>query len=269
MSDEYSALLSNQTWSLVPRHPAQNIIGCKWVYKIKRNPDGSLARYKARLVAKGFHQRPGVDFSETYSPVVKPTTVRLLLTLAATNNWPLRQLDVNNAFLQGSLSDKVFMEQTPGFAQSNLPNHVCRLHKAIYGLRQAPRAWYHELRKFLISEGFTNSHSDTSLFMLHSPSTVLYLLVYVDDIIITGSSAAHVSAFITALARRFSLKDLGNLSYFLGVEAHSTATGLFLSQRKYIKDLLHRVNMTDAKPVSTPLATTDVLKLFDGSPPAV
>ena len=117
-----------------------------------------------------------------------------------TKSWPLLQLDVNNAFLQGSLSDEVFMDQPPGFTHTDLPNHVCQLRKAIYGLRQAPRAWYQELRNFLISEGFTNSHSDTSLFMLYSPTSVLYLLVYVDDII-TGSSVAHVDAFISTLAR--------------------------------------------------------------------
>ena len=158
------------------------------------------------------------------------------------------------------------MDQPPGFVNTDLPNHVCKLRKATYGLLQAIRAWYHELRNFLITEGFKNSHSDTSLFMLHSPSSVLYLLVYVDDIIIIGSSAAHVTAFISTLAQRFSLKDLGNLSYFLGVEAHFTSNGLFLSQRKYTSDLLHRLNMAYAKPVSTPIATTEVLKLSDGSP---
>ena len=121
MSEEYNALLHNSTWDLIPFHPSQNIIGCKWVFRIKRNPDGSVARYKARLVAKGFHQRPGVDFTETFSPVVKPTTIRLILSLATTKGWQLRQLDVNNAFLQGSLSEDVFMQQPPGFTHPQYP----------------------------------------------------------------------------------------------------------------------------------------------------
>ena len=127
-----------------------------------------------------------------------------LLTLAVTNSWPIRQLDVNNAFLQGSLTDEVFMEQPPGFEDFFTPDYVCKLHKPIYGLRQAPRAWYNELRTFWVSEGFSISHS--SLFILHSPSSVIYILFYVDDIIITGSAAAEMNAFISTLAKRFSIK---------------------------------------------------------------
>ncbi|TXG71321.1 hypothetical protein EZV62_006256 [Acer yangbiense] len=264
MQEEYDALLRNSTWNLVPKNSTQNIVGCKWVYKIKRNPNGTISRYKARLVAKGFHQRPGVDFTDTFSPVVKPTTVRILLCLAVTNDWPIRQLDVNNAFLQGTLTDDVFMEQPPGFIDSQQPTHVCKLKKAIYGLRQAPRAWYNELKSHLISVGFTNSHSDSSLFICRTGGRVLYVLVYVDDIIVTGSSPVH--EFIQSLARRFSLKDLGPLSYFLGVEALTTSTGLFLSQRKYIRDLLHKTHMLDANVASTPLSVTDSLVLHDGSP---
>ncbi|KAK0605807.1 hypothetical protein LWI29_030936 [Acer saccharum] len=265
MSVEYDALVKNSTWELVPAHSSQNVVGCKWIFRIKRHPDGSVARYKARLVAKGFHQRPGIDFTDTFSPVVKPVTVRLILTIAVTNGWSLRQLDVNNAFLQGTLSDDLYMEQPPGFTHSTLPNHVCKLRKAIYGLRQAPRAWYNELRTFLLSTGFVNSKSDTSLFTLHQSGHTLYLLVYVDDIIVTGSSDLKVRQFIATLAQRFSLKDLGPISYFLGVEATATSRGLFLSQQKYIRDLLTKTNMLDSNPVSTPLSATESLKLADGS----
>ncbi|KAK0572541.1 hypothetical protein LWI29_033229 [Acer saccharum] len=267
MSAEYDALVKNGTWTLVPSHSSQNVIGCKWIFRIKRHPDGSVARYKARLVAKGFHQRPGIDFTETFSPVVKPVTVRLILTIAVTNDWPLRQLDVNNAFLQGSLSDDVYMSQPPGFVDAALPHHVCKLRKAIYGLRQAPRAWYNELRTFLLATGFINSQCDTSLFILRRSGHTLYLLVYVDDIIVTGSANSQVWEFIAALALRFSLKDLGQLSFFLGVEATHSASGIFLSQQKYIRDLLTRTNMLEANTVSTPLSLTDTLKLVDGSAP--
>ncbi|CAL2238106.1 unnamed protein product [Prunus armeniaca] len=140
MSTEFNALISNGTWELVPSDSTQNLIGCKWVFRIKRHPDGTIDRYKARLVTKGFHQRPGVDFSETFSPVVKPTTIRVVLHLALSHGWPIRQLDVNNAFLHGTLSDIVYMSQPPGFVDTNLPSHVCKLRKALYGLKQAPRA---------------------------------------------------------------------------------------------------------------------------------
>lgn len=148
MSEEFDALLHNRTWELVPSTNVQNLVGCKWVFRIKRHPDGSVARYKARLVAKGFHQRPGIDYNDTFSLVVKPTTDRIVLSLAISKGWPLRQMDINNAFLHGNLSEEVFMSQPPGFVDQTYPSHMCKLRKALYGLKQAPRAWYTELKGF-------------------------------------------------------------------------------------------------------------------------
>lgn len=245
--------------------PSQNLVGCKWVFRIKRQPDGSIDRYKARLVAKGFHQRPGLDYTDTFSPVVKPTTIRVVLCLAISRGWPLRQLDVNNAFLHGSLSEEVYMSQPPGFIDPHYPSHVCKLRKSLYGLKQAPRAWYTELRSFLLSYNFINSRSDTSLFIYQHDGILAYFLVYVDDLIITGNDSSFLSGFIAAISRRFSVKDLGDLHYFLGVEVISTPKGLFLSQHKYIRDLLARTHMDSAKVVSTPLPTSGSLTLHDGS----
>ena len=258
MDSEIEALTKLGTWELVPPNPSRNLVKCKWVYRIKYNSDGSLDRYKARLVAKGFQQRPGIDYTETFSPVVRPTTIRTLLALAVTNRWHLRQLDINNAFLQGTLHEEVFMSQPPGYVDPNLPQHVCRLKKAIYGLKQAPRAWYTELTTFLLGLGFTRAVSDTSLFILSAHS--IYLIVYVDDIIITGPNSTAITQFVTHLAHRFALKDLGSLSYFLGVEVIPTASGLFLSQRKYILDLLARFGMLEARPAPTPLVVTQSLQ---------
>lgn len=253
MEAEYNALLRNKTWHLVPRQQAQNIVGCKWVYRIKYNPDGSLKQHKARLVAKGFHQRPGIDYSETFSPVVKPTTIRLLLTLAVTNHWHLRQLDINNAFLQGTLTDTVFMSQPPGFFDPAKPDYVCKLDKAIYGLKQAPRAWYTELRTYLLTYGFVTSLSDPSLFIYKHNSIQLFVLVYVDDIIVTSPHSDHITKFISNISQKFSLKDLGPLSYFLGIEVTPTVHGLHLNQAKYVSDLLHKYNMQGCKPMPTPM----------------
>ncbi|GFQ01835.1 retrovirus-related pol polyprotein from transposon tnt 1-94 [Phtheirospermum japonicum] len=185
MSAEFDALLRNNTWDLVPPDSSLNVVGCKWVFRVKHNPDGSLDRFKARLVAKGFHQRPGVDFFNTFSPVVKPTTVRLVLSVALSRGWSLRQLDVNNAFLQGRLEEEVYMAQPPGFVDVKYPGYVCKLNRAIYGLKQAPRAWYVELKRFLIDMGFVNSRSDTSLFVFRHSGITAYFLVYVDDLILT------------------------------------------------------------------------------------
>jgi len=151
------------------------------------------------------------------------------------------------------------MLQPPGFVDKTFPDHICRLKKALYGLKQAPRAWYTELRIFLLSLGFVNSTVDASLFIHRKPGVTLYLLVYVDDIIVTGSSPAEVSTLIATLVARFSLKDLGCLNYFLGVEVIPSTPGIFLSQRKYITDLLHKSGMADTKPTSTPLPATDKL----------
>ena len=268
MSEEFSSLLRNGTWTLVPSQSAQNVVGCKWVFRIKRKADGSIERYKARLVAKGFHQRPGLDFTETFSPVVKPTTIRLILSLALNKDWVVRQLDVNNTSFQGRLDEEVYMAQPPGFLDSTCPNYVCKLHKSIYGLKQAPRAWYKELRDFILSLGFISSKSDTSLFFYHHGSTIIYFLVYVDDLLVTGNDDKAITSFITNLSQRFSSKDLGLLHYFLGVEAVTTSEGLFLCQHKYIRDLLQRTGMDGAKDIHTPMATTNTLQLIDGTAPA-
>jgi len=160
MKAEYDALIRNQTWDLVPSDPSRNVVDCKWLFRIKHKPDGSIDRYKARLVAKGFTQRPGLDYHSTFSPVVKLATVRLVLAIAAQRSWPIHQLDVNNAFLQGSLEEDVYMRQPPGFESSQHSTYICKLKKAIYGLKQAPRAWYTELTSYLTSIGFVKSKSD-------------------------------------------------------------------------------------------------------------
>jgi Reverse transcriptase (RNA-dependent DNA polymerase) len=141
------------------------VVGCKWVYKIKRHVDGSLERYKARLVAKGFHQEAGVDFFDTFSLVVRPNIIRVVLTLALSYGWPLKQLDVQNAFLHGDLHEIVYMQQPSGFVDESKPNHVCLLSKAIYGLKQSPRALFHALSLALLTYGFKASNYDPSLFI--------------------------------------------------------------------------------------------------------
>lgn len=264
MSAEFNALLQNGTWDLVPRQ-SQNVISCRWIFRVKRNPDGSIHKYKARLVARGFQQRPGVDFSETFSPVTKPVTIRIVLTLALSQGWALRQLDINNAFLNGSLDEEVYMLQPPGFAHSCHPDYICRLRKAIYGLKQAPRAWYIALKQFLLTFGFKNSLADTSLFIYNQSGVIMIFLVYVDDIVLTGNCQSALTKFVCQLDKTFSLKDLGDLNHFLGVEVVHTATGLFLSQAKHISDLLSKHNMDGAKYNVTPMCTASSLILEDGS----
>ncbi|BAB10876.1 polyprotein [Arabidopsis thaliana] len=264
MSEEINAQMKNHTWDLVSPEEAKHVISCKWIFTLKYNVDGSIARYKARLVARGFNQQYGIDYSETFSPVIKSTTIRTVLEVAVKRNWSIHQVDINNAFLQGTLNEEVYVSQPPGFIDRDRPSHVCRLNKALYGLKQAPRAWYQELRRFLLQAGFVNSLADASLFIYNRHNTFMYVLVYVDDIIIAGENAL-VQAFNASLASRFSLKDLGPLSYFLGIEATRTSRGLHLMQRKYITDLLKKHNMLDTKPVSTPMSPTPKLSLLSGT----
>lgn len=252
MEAEYQALMKNDTWELVPRPSDANILRGKWVYKTKRNSDGSIERHKARYVVRGFEQKAGVDFFETFSPVIKPTTIRLVLSIALAYGWNIKQLDVNNAFLNGDLSETVYIEQPQGFVNSHFPNYVCRLKKALYGLRQAPRAWFTKLKDFLHQHDFQGCYSDSSLFVRSTNSSLTYILVYVDDIIITGNDSSFITSFIHVLNQSFSLKDLGDLNYFLGIEVHRLPTGICLTQSKYIRELLQRTHMDNAKSTSSP-----------------
>ncbi|KAJ0799808.1 putative RNA-directed DNA polymerase transcription factor Lambda-DB family [Helianthus annuus] len=255
MEAELQALNNNNTWILVPRPNNVNVVGSKWIYRTKFRSDGSIERYKARLVAQGYSQVPGLDYTHTFSPVVKATTVRTVLALSVIHNWHLHQLDVNNAFLHGHLTEDVYMEQPKGFISSQFPSHVCKLNKAIYGLKQAPRAWFHRLSLFLLNNGFSCSRADPSLFIYKRGSCIMYLLVYVDDLILTGNDSSTISSFISYLNKEFAIKDLGKLNYFLGLEVTYTQNGIFVNQSKYALDILTRAKMLDAKPAPTPLST--------------
>lgn len=215
MLEEINAPIKHRTWDLGSPYIAQNIITCKWIFTVKYCDDGSVERYKARLVARGFNQQYGLDYSETFNPVIKPTTIRLVLDVAVKRNWNIHQLHINHAFLKGTLQDKVYVTQPPGFVDPDRPHHVCRLNKALYGLKQAPRAWYKELRQYLEQMKFKNSLADTSIFIYKQGSQCIYVLVYIDDILVAGDKDLVV-AFNNALSSRFSLKDLGPVSYFLG-----------------------------------------------------
>lgn len=252
MSTEYDALLRNQTWKLVPKPSNVNIIGSKWVYKVKLRSDGTLERYKARLVAQGYAQKPGLDYDETYSPVVKPTTIRTVLSLAVSRQWPVHQLDVKNAFLHGVLKENVYMKQPRGFIHPAFPEYVCQLQKALYGLKQAPRAWFERFTNFLKMIGFKGSRADSSMFVLREGQHMAVLLLYVDDIVLTASSQTLMSRLLQVLKSEFAMSDLGSLHYFLGISVKQNLDGLFLHQYKYATDLLKRAGMEMAKPVSTP-----------------
>jgi hypothetical protein len=237
MNSELDALTKTGTWVILDLPPNVKPIGSWWVYKVKHKADGSVEMYKARLVAKGYTQIEGLDFFDTFSPVAKLTTVRMLLALASIKGWFLYQLDVNNAFLHGDLQENVYMSVPDGVA-CNKPNQVCKLQKSLYGLKQASRKWYEKLTSLLVKEGYIQSNADHSLFTLSQQDQFTALLIYVDDIILSGTSLSEIDRIKAILDDNFKIKDLGVVKYFLGLEVAQSKAGISISQRKYCLDLL-------------------------------
>lgn len=197
------------------------MVRCKWIYWTKFAADGNVDKYKARLVAKGFSQVPGVDYTETFVLVAKMNSIHLTLAIATAHGWVVHRMDVKSAFLHGDLDEEIYMEQPQGFIQN--PSLVCRLRKSLYGLKQAPRAWYAKMDSFLLSAGFTRCHSDPNVYILRQHDSHLILVLYVDDLIITGSTSSIISNVKSALHDRFAMTtDLGLLHYFLGIEISVT-----------------------------------------------
>ncbi|RVW51817.1 Retrovirus-related Pol polyprotein from transposon TNT 1-94 [Vitis vinifera] len=251
MLEEICALEDNHTWKLVDLPQGKKVVGCKWVFAVKVNPDGSVARLKARLVARGYAQTYGVDYSYTFSPVAKLNSVQLFISIAASQHWMIRQLDIKNAFLHGDLEEEVYLEQPPGFVAQGEYGKVCRLKKALYGLKQSPRAWFGKFSKEIQAFGMNKSEKDHSVFYKKSAAGIILLVVYVDDIVITGNDHAGISDLKTFMHSKFHTKDLGELKYFLGIEVSRSKKGMFLSQRKYVLDLLKETGKIEAKPCTT------------------
>ena len=256
MAEELQSLLSSNTWDLVSLPVGAKAVPVKWVFKIKRDQNGSVTRFKARLVVQGFRQQQGVDFDEVFAPTSKHTTLRLLLAIAAANDLEIQQLDIKTAFLNGFLEEQVYVKQPPGFPLGS-PDLVCHLNKALYGLRQAPRAWFTRLKQELVGMGFTPSESDPALFTYHSKDAVFYLLVWVDDFLYAypPSSSSLALSLLDQLKEIFDVQVIGNVSYFLGMEVirDRTEHTIKLCQRQYIIDLVLQYGQQDAKPRPVPM----------------
>ena len=217
-------------------------------------------------MANGKSQEEGIDFTETFSPVVKPASIRTVLHVALTNNWPINQYDVQNAFLHGNLEETVYMFQPSGYVDKSKPDHVCRLNCSIYGLRQAPRAWNQRFVEFITKQGFKQSKSDASLFIYMKNNERAYLLLYVDDIILTASSSSLRQAVTDALKSEFPITDEGQINSFLGISALFNDKGLFLNQTRYAEEIIERTNMKDCKPCATPVDLKSKLSDKEGKP---
>lgn len=263
MTDKIDALEINKTWSIVDLPLGKKALRCQLVFKIKYRSDGTIERYKSRLVILGNHQTEGVDYDETFAPVAKMTSVRIFLQVVAARNWEVHQMDVHNVFLHGDLQEEVYMKLPPGFFAAS-KGKVCRLHKSLYGLKQAPRCWFAKLSQALKAYGFNQSVSDYSLFAYIRDGVSVYVLVYVDDLVITGSSPKAISDFKAYLGSCFHMKDLGILKYFLGIEVARSPEGIYLCQRKYTLDILEETGLLATKPSGFPIEQNHKLALADG-----
>jgi len=207
---------------------------------VKRDERGAIVKYKARLVAHGFVQREGIDFEEVFAPVARMESIRLLLAMAAAKDWRIHHLDVKSMFLNGELAETVFIKQALGFAVKGAEHKVLKLRKALYGLRQAPRAWNAKLDATLGELGFTRCATEHALYMRRRGKEELVVGVYVDDLIVTGARAEDIDRFKHEMAARFKMSDLGMLSYYLGVEVRQGKEHISLGQRAYVEKLLQR-----------------------------
>jgi hypothetical protein len=213
------------------------------VFKNKQDQDGIVVRNKARVVTQGYTQVEGLDYDETYAPVARLEAIRILLAYACAHNIKLYQMDVKSAFLNGIINELVFIEQPPGFEDDKKPNHVYKLKKALYGLKRAPRAWYERLRDFLLSKGFKMGKIDTTLFTKKIGNDLFIVQIYVDDIIFGSTDQAYCEEFDAMMTKEFEMSMIGELSYFLGLQVKQLKNGTFMSQGKYIRDMLKKFGM--------------------------
>jgi hypothetical protein len=257
MYEEYDALKANGTWDLVVLPRGKNVIGTKWVYKIKRDQHGNIARYKARVVVQGFRQRFGHDYDETFAPVAKMSSIRALLAVAAVRGMVLENMDVDTAFLQSPVEEEVYVHQPKGYEVPGADGIrlVCKLKRSLYGLKQAPRNWNKTFHGWMIKYGFKSSDADHCVYVLIVNGSIIVVILYVDDVIIAGDNQAVVDHFKDAIACRFKMKDLGALRWVLGMEViRDVIKGTIqIKQTAYVDKILARFGMSQCKPVATPM----------------
>jgi hypothetical protein len=250
MQEEIKSQMENGTWILVQRPKNRKVVKCKWVYVIK--PD---RRYKARLVAKGFTQIEGIDFQETFSLVARYEAIRFLLAYTTLEDWELKAMDIKTAFLYGELNEEIYIEQPEGFAKRGQENQVCRLKKAIYGLKQASRTWNEKLHITLLEQGFKRTRLDAGIYVYSHDHAEVILIVYVDNLLYMSPSLSEIKRMKKLLVDKFQMRDLGPASTFLGMRITRDRSKklLIIDQQVYTEGIITRFNMHNSKPRRTPL----------------
>ena len=242
------SILSNGTWEVTERPYGCKPVGCKWVFKKKLRPDGTIEKYKARLVAKGYTQREGEDFFDIYSPIDRMTTIWVLLSLAASCGLLVHQMDVKTAFLNGELDEEIYMEQPEGFVLNGQESKVCKLLKSLYGLKQAPKQQRKKFNTTLTSAGFAINEADRCVYYRYGGGDGVILCLYVDDILIFGTSIDAINEVKSFLSEKFDMKDLGEADVILNIKLIKDEGGITLSQSHYVEKVSSRFGYTDSKP---------------------
>lgn len=253
IKEEVKSLMENETWKIVKPPKGAKLLTSRWIFKKKSDEDGNLTKYKARLVAKGYMQKKGIDYGETYAPVARMPTIRLLLAIGIQNDFLIEHMDVKTAFLYGHLKEEVYMKCPQGI---KIPEgHVLKLRKSLYGLRQSPRCWNERFHNFITKLGFERSQSDYCLYSCIKSEYVIYLVIYVDDLLIVGSSRTRVDEVKRRLSIEFAMKDLGTVKQFMGLRINVDRKKgmLTIDQTQYAKQVLAKFKMSECNPVSTPM----------------
>ena len=263
MNEEIKSMKDNDIWDLVTLPESVEPIGCKWIFKTKRNSKGDVERYKAHLVAKGYTQKEGIDYKETFSPVSSKDSFRTIMALVAHFDLELHQMDVKTAFLNGDIDEIIYMVKPENFVSGDTKRMVCKLQKSIYGLKQASRQWYYKFHQVIISSGFEMNMVDDCIYHKFSGSKHIYLVLYVDDILLATNDIDMLHETKRFLLKKFEMKDLGDASFVLGIQIHRDRSRgiLCLSQKSYIEKILKRFSMHDYKPSDTPVAKGDKFSL--------
>ncbi|GJZ27029.1 zinc finger, CCHC-type containing protein [Tanacetum coccineum] len=267
VNDEIGSIMENNTWVLSDLPPGCKPLGCKWIFKRKMKVDGTIDKFKARLVIQGFRQKEGIDYFDTYAPVARITTIRLLLALAAIHNLVIHQMDVKTAFLNGDLDEEVYMKQPEGFVMPGNEHKVCKLVKSLYGLKQAPKQWHQKFDEVVLSSGFHLNQSDKCVYSKFDKSGKgVIICLYVDDMLIFGTDQNQVDKTKKFLSSRFSMKDMGEADVILGIKIKRENKGIVITQSHYIEKILKKFNREDCSPVSTPMDPVEKLKPNTGKP---
>ena len=253
MEEEMSSILKNETWTMVKPQSDIKPIGVKWVFRVKKDSKGRILRHKARLVVKGYAQKEGINYSEVFSPVARMDSIRILIAIAAQEEWELHHLDVKTAFLNGEIKEDIYITQPEGFEVKGKEDHILKLKKALYGLKQAPRAWNSRLNEVLLKQGFVRSKCDYGVYYTAEIQEKIIIGVYVDDMIITGSKSHKIMEFKEGMKKVFEMTDLGILSSYLGIEIKYEEDYTWLTQRSYIESILHSFKMSECNSVKTPM----------------